>query len=221
MKNILHVLAIDDHVVVLEGYHSIFKNLEITYPLELKFTKASDCKSGYEAVINHALQPFDVAVVDYSIPDFPEKKLFSGGDIAMLLREHMPKCKIIMMTMHKEVDIMDKILQKINPEGFINKSDCTTDELRDGFNIVLENKIFHSKTVTDYIARMEKGIILDETDIKIIQLLSKGIKNKNLEKYIPLSASAIEKRKYKIKRQLEVKGDDEELISVARNQGYI
>jgi hypothetical protein len=52
-------------------------------------------------------------------------------------------------------------------------------------------------------------------------LLAKGIKNKNLEKYIPLSASAIEKRKYRIKRLLDVEGDDEDLIKEARIQGYI
>jgi len=51
--------------------------------------------------------------------------------------------------------------------------------------------------------------------------LAKGIKNKNLSNYIPLSESAIEKRKYKIKRLLEVNGDDEDLIQEARSQGYI
>ena len=123
--------------------------------------------------------------------------------------------------MHKEMDIMDRILQKINPEGFINKSDCSTDELVNGFGKVLSNEVFRSKTVADFIKRAENGIVLDPTDMKIIQLLSKGIKNKNLEKYIPLSASAIEKRKYKLKRLLDVKGDDEDLIRTARKQGYL
>lgn len=220
MKNSLHVLAIDDHVVVLEGYHSIFRNLEVTPPHGLFFTKATDCKTGYDAVTSSST-PFDVAVIDYSIPHFAEKKLFSGADIAMLIRNQMPDCKIIMMTMHKEMDIMDRILQKINPEGFINKSDCSTDELVNGFGKVLSNEVFRSKTVADFIKRAENGIVLDATDMKIIQLLSKGIKNKNLEKYIPLSASAIEKRKYKLKRLLDVKGDDEDLIRTARKQGYL
>lgn len=220
MKNSLHVLAIDDHVVVLEGYLSIFKNLEIAQPHRLKFTKATDCKTGYEAIVNQT-DPFDVAVIDYSIPNFPDKKLFSGEDIAMLVRNRMPQCKIIMMTMHKEMDLMERILHKVMPEGFINKSDCSTDELIDGFNKVMKNEIYHSKTVSDHIKRVEKGIVFDATDLKIIQLLSKGIKNKNLEKYIPLSSSAIEKRKYKLKRALDIKGDDEDLINTARKLGYI
>ena len=79
----------------------------------------------------------------------------------------------------------------------------------------------YSNTIASYLKRLEKGVMLDEIDTKIIMLLSKGIKNKNLSKYIPLSDSAIEKRKYKVKKMLDVNGDDEALINEARRQGYI
>lgn len=219
LKKNLNVLAIDDHMVVLEGYHSIFKMLDGDH--ELVFTKANDCRSGYEVIESRKSNPFHIAIVDYSIPDFAEKNLYSGQDMAMLLRKTMPACKIVMMTMHKEIEIMASILQGIKPEGFINKSDCNTDELADGFKAVIENNTYYSKTVSTYLKRIEKGIVLDEVDTKIIMLLSKGIKNKNLSKYIPLSDSAIEKRKYKVKKMLDVNGDDEALITEARKQGYI
>lgn len=220
MKKVLHVLAIDDHGVVLEGYHSIFKNLDVSYT-EVKFTKANDCRSGYEIIETHRANPFDIAVLDYSIPNFPEMNLHSGEDMAMLLRQAMPKCKIIMMTMHKEMDIMGRIINKVKPEGFINKSDCNTEELLTGFKAVLQDTTFYSKTVSNFIKRQEKGVVLEEVDIKILLLLAKGIKNKSLVKYIPLSDSGIEKRKYRIKRMLEVEGNDEDLIAVARSLGYI
>ncbi|TRW22777.1 response regulator transcription factor [Flavobacterium zepuense] len=219
MKKRLHALAIDDHVVVLEGYHFMFKNLKYNFN-ELNFVKAHDCKTGYEAIQGFKGKPFDIALIDYSIPPFPENKLFTGEDLAMQVRETMPKCKIILMTMHKEIDVIGSILQKVKPEGFINKSDCTTDELIHGFEEVLSGGTFYSKTVSDYIARRSKGVVLEDIDVRIILLLAKGVKNKNLGNYIPLSDSAIEKRKYKIKRLLEVK-DDEELIDKARDKGYI
>lgn len=220
MKKVLRVLAIDDHVVVLEGYHAIFKTLNGTHG-NLEFIKAGDCRSAYNTIEQHLENPFDVAVVDYSIPDYAEKDLFSGGDVALMLRKKMPHCRILMMTMHKEVDIMSRILEHVEPEGFINKSDCTTDELFEGFKTVLDGGTFYSKTVSNFQKRLETGIILDETDIRIIKLLAKGIKNKNLDKYIPLTVSGIEKRKYRIKRLLDIEGGDEELILEARNQGYI
>ena len=90
-----------------------------------------------------------------------------------------------------------------------------------GFKKVMDGEIFYSRIISNYLKRVENGIVLEDIDIRILLLLSKGIRNKNLDKYIPLSASAIEKRKYKIKRLLDVKGDDEDLIDKARNQGYI
>lgn len=219
MKKALHVLAIDDHAVVLQGYFSIFKHLEGDFTLNFK--KACDCKSGHDVIINNVGRHFDIAVLDYSIPSHPELGLHSGEDMAGLLRKHMPDCKIIMMTMHREFEILGRIMQNIAPEGFINKSDCTTDELIDGFATVIAGGNFYSPTIKNYMQRMEKGIMLEELDLRILYLLAKGTKNKNLAKYIPLSDSGIEKRKYRIKRLLEVTGDDEALIAKAREMGYI
>ncbi len=216
----LHVLGVDDHVVVLEGYYSIFKYFETAFD-ELKFTKAHDCRSGYQIIESNRDTPFDIAVLDYSIPEFPEKGLFSGEDIAVLVRKNMPSCKIVMMTMHKEVDVMARILERVKPEGFINKSDCTTAELIEGFREVLDGNTYFSKTVSNFISRIGREVLLEDIDVKIILLLAKGIKNKNLSKYIPLSDSAIEKRKYRIKHLLDVTGGDEQLIEKGRDLGYI
>lgn len=220
MANQLRVLAIDDHAAVIEGYHYMFMNLGGSYENPV-FVKAYDCKSGHEAISGNKSTPFDIALIDYSVPHFEEKKIYSGRDLALLLRKTMPQCKIVMMTMHKEIDIISGILDNVKPEGFINKSDCNTDELAEAFKKVLAGETFYSRAVQNYITRRNKGIVLEDIDVRIILLLAKGIKNKNLENYIPLSGSAIEKRKYNIKRLLEVKGNDEDLINEARNKGFI
>lgn len=216
----LHVLAIDDHVVVLEGYHYMFQNLDQDYG-ELKFVKAKDCKTGYRVISANRDEPFDIALIDYSIPHYEDQQLYSGADLAMLVRDTMPNCKIILMTMHKEIDIISSILSTIDPEGFINKSDCSTEELSGAFKQVLDGQVYYSKAISNYLQRRKKGVVLEDVDVRIILLLAKGIKNKNLSNYIPLSESAIEKRKYKIKRLLEIEGNDEDLIHEARTQGFI
>ncbi|MFP9097656.1 response regulator [Flavobacterium sp. RHBU_24] len=220
MNRNLHVLAIDDHAVVLEGYYYLLQNLDHDHGV-LEFKKANDCKTGYKVISANRDTPFDLALLDYSIPHFDEEKLYSGADLAMLIRNTMPHCKIILMTMNKEINIISAVLDKVNPEGFINKSDCTTDELVHAFKEVLGGNIFYSKTISNYLKRKERGIVLEDIDVRIILLLAKGIKNKNLSTYIPLSDSAIEKRKYRIKRLLEIEGGDEDLIKEARTKGFI
>ena len=220
MNKKLHVFAVDDHSVILDGYNFMFENLEHNYNT-LKFIKAYDGESAYKTITGHQQTPFTIALVDYSIPAYPEQNLQSGMDVATLIRKVMPSCKIVMLTMHMDIPILNNVLKNINPEGFINKSDCTAEELGEAFTIVLNGGIYYSKTVANYANRKEKNITLEDIDVSIIALLAKGIKNKNLSKYIPLTDSIIEARKYKIKKLLNVEGDDKDLINTAKSQGYI
>ncbi|WP_159799837.1 response regulator [Flavobacterium sp. MK4S-17] len=219
MDKATRVLAIDDHAVLLESYHTIFTSPALAIS-KLVYLQAGNCHEGYTMVMENKGNPFDIAVIDYSIPAWAEGGYYSGKDIAKLIRQHMPSCKIIMMTMHKECTIIEAVLQEVAPQGFINKSDCTTDELMECFSAVAAGKKFLSKTINNHIKQRDNGIKLDDTDIKIIRLLSKGIKSKALSEYLPLSNSMIEKRKQKIKHLLKVKGD-EELVKAAKNDGYI
>ncbi|MFL9844164.1 response regulator [Flavobacterium rhizosphaerae] len=216
----LNVLAIDDHPIVLEGYYFMLKNMKHDY-VDIDFKKVSDGKTGVKTITGHTGNPFDIALIDYSIPKYLEENIQSGKDLAVLVRKKMPNCKIIMLTMHRESTIIANILQQVNPEGFINKSDCTTDELTDAFSTVLSNGYYYSKTIKSYLTRREKGVVLEDVDIRILILISKGVKNTELGNFIPLSDSDIQKHKSKIKTLLKVEGDDNELIEIARNQGYL
>jgi two-component system response regulator NreC len=220
LNTTLNIFAVDDHEAILNGYKFMFENIEHTYE-NLTFTKALDCKSAYDVIKQNTEFPFNIALVDYSIPPYPKKNLESGHDIAVMLRKKMPGCKIVMLTMHREAGILNKILLSVNPDAFINKSDCNVEELSNAFTKVLNGTTYHSKTIQNYLTRREQGVTLEDIDLSIITLLAKGVKNKHLSKYIPLTDSTIEKRKHKIKKLLKVDGDDNELITVAKSQGYI
>ena len=69
---------------------------------------------------------------------------------------------------------------------------------------------------------IQKNINWDDYDSKILQFIAQGIKTNNLPNFIPLSLSAIEKRKANIKKQLILdNGSDKDLIDVAKNLGFI
>jgi len=69
---------------------------------------------------------------------------------------------------------------------------------------------------------LKENIHWDSHDSQIVLLLSEGVKTIELQEYIPLSMSAIEKRKASIKLQLlKGKGSDKELVSTAKSLGLI
>ena len=217
----MNILIVDDHPFIIQAY----KNALDKYSLqgyEFEVTQANNCKSGYENIID-SKKPFDVAFFDISMPEYAEKGIYSGEDLATLMKKEMPGCKVILLTMHTELLKINNIIKNINPNGLIIKNDLTFDELIFAFDKIINNESYYSQTVIKLVGQAQyNNIELDAFDKQILFHLSKGVKTKDLPQYIPLSLSAIEKRKLNVSEILEViGGSDIDLINEAKTKGVI
>lgn len=211
---------VDDHKTMLIGYKSILEFNDKN--LELEVTFCHDCEEAYHVITSDTIS-FDLVFLDRSLPPYPDKKIKSGEDLALLVKKHLPYCKIIMLTSHAEAFVIYDIVHKIRPNGLMIKSDFDGDELLVAFNNILDDKTYFSETVT---AALKEQIIsqgyLDTLDRQIITLLSQGLRNKSIATELGLSDSAVEKRKVRIKDYLNIiKGNDEDIISECRRMGFI
>lgn len=221
MTNPINILIVDDHPFIIQAYrNALDKYSQQGY--EFVVTQANNCKTGYES-ITEAKTPFNVAFFDISMPEYAEKGIYSGEDLAALMKTEMPGCKIILLTMHTELLKINNIIKNINPSGLIIKNDLTFDELIFAFDKIINNESYYSQTVIKLVGQAQyNNIELDAFDKQILFHLSKGVKTKDLPQYIPLSLSAIEKRKLNIREILEVKGGtDVDLINEAKTKGVI
>ncbi|CAM2741609.1 DNA-binding response regulator, NarL/FixJ family, contains REC and HTH domains [Flavobacterium succinicans] len=217
-----NILIVDDHPFIIQGY----KNAITRYkPEEYGFSihQAKDCQSGYEVITNPESPTFDIAFLDISMPAYEEKGIFSGEDLAKLLREHMPDCKIILLTMFTEILKIKTIIKTINPNGLVIKNDLTFDELLFAFDKIINNEIYYSQSVLEMLAQMQdESIEIDQFDKTILFQLSKGTKRADISQYLPISSSAIQRRMEEMKVLLELKeGTDEELVKVAKLKGLL
>jgi DNA-binding NarL/FixJ family response regulator len=215
------VLMVDDHKTMLIGYKSILEFNDKN--LELDVTFSHDCEDAYNIIMTSDSSSFDLVFLDRSLPPYPDKKIKSGEDLAVLVRKQLPDTKIIMLTSHAEAFVIYDIVHKIRPNGLLIKSDFDGDELLVAFNQILNDETYFSETVT---AALKEQIIsrgyLDTIDRQIITLLSKGLRNKTIAAELGLSDSAVEKRKVKIKDYLNIyKGNDEDIITECRKLGFI
>jgi DNA-binding NarL/FixJ family response regulator len=221
MTTQMNILIVDDHPFIIQAYkNALDKYSQQGY--EFVITQANNCKSGYES-ITETKTPFDVAFFDISMPEYAEKGIYSGEDLAMLMKTEMPNCKIILLTMHTELLKINNIIKNINPSGLVIKNDLTFDELIFAFDKIMKSESYYSQTVIKLVGQAQyNNIELDAFDKQILFHLSKGVKTKDLPLYIPLSLSAIEKRKLNIRELLEVKeGNDIDLINEAKTKGVI
>ena len=125
--------------------------------------------------------------------------------------------------MQNESYRIHNIIKTINPEGLLIKSDLTSSELSEAFYKVLDNPPYYSSTVNGFLRKtITSDIVLDDKNRKILHLLSKGVKTKNLSDHLGLSLSAVEKRKKQLKMLFSVEdGEDETLLREARSKGFL
>lgn len=218
-----NILIIDDHPMSVDSYVALLSSIEsnknanylLGYSCEEAFNILRQTKNDNETI--------HFAFVDVNLPPFKEKKIFSGSDVATLIRDFFPNCRIIIISMHDEPLWVNQIYNSINPEGFIAKSDIDYKSFPEVFKSVEGNESYCSKSIKQSRKIMvQRNINWNENDSKMLLLIAEGIKTKDLPKYIPLCLSAIEKRKASIKKQLMLEsGSNKDLLDSARNLGLL
>ena len=217
-----NILIVDDHPFIIEGYKNAIKRY---HPEQYDFyiDQAKDCQSAYNIITNPDTPKFDIAFLDISMPTFAEKNIYSGEDLAKLLSQYMPNCKIILLTMFTELLNIKTIINTINPCGLIIKNDLTFDELLYAFDKVLKNHRYYSESVLKMLNQSEDNIIqIDQFDKQILFHLSKGTKIDEITQYIPISLVEIERRKLNLKELLKIQGaSDRDLVQEAKKLGLL
>src|SRR5690606_10137000 len=125
--------------------------------------------------------------------------------------------------MNREATLVDRLIKEINPEGILCKSDIDIDEFLNAFKIILNGNTYKSNKIVKSLKDKDfDQYNLDNYDRQILMRLSEGILTKNIPNYVPLSLSAIEKRKANLKNMfLKGGGDDHELIETIKKMGII
>jgi DNA-binding NarL/FixJ family response regulator len=217
-----NILIVDDHPFIIDGYKNVIERYNPN-EYQFYFSQAKDCQTGYTMITNPHSPIFDVAFLDISMPIYEEKGIYSGEDLAKLLHEYMPNCKIILLTMYTELLKIKNIIEAINPSGLVIKNDLTFDEMLFGFDKVLKNEIYYSQSIQKMMDQANlKPIEIDLFDKQILFHLSKGTKTTEMTQYIPIALGAIERRKIKLKDILDiVEGSDIDLVRVAKDRGLL
>ncbi len=216
----MNILIVEDHPLTAAAYCDI---LAAAQSENLNIVNAIDCKQAYNALceLRKSEDSFQLAVIDYSIPACPEKKLFSGADVALLVQKCCADCKLFIITAHCEVLVIYDLIRRINPLGIATKNELTSENLNVIFEDVLDNKLYRSPHVKLCVEMIwERNITMDAYNREIINYLGKGYRIKDLENVVNLSAGAIQNRILKLKKVFNAK-DERELLKKLYDDGFL
>ena len=190
MKNIL---IVDDHSFVLEAYENLLKNID-NNKIENIYKETS--VENAISLINKDIQ-IDIAFFDISMPKSTLYNIDDGIDLAAYFKARHPFAKVVFITMHMEFFILLKAIHLIKPEVFISKPDIELETFASILNFINKSKIYYSQEMLQvYKWTKINQVKLDNYDFQILSLTKKGVKAKELVNHLPLSLSAIEKRKF-------------------------
>ncbi len=225
MNNSINVFIIENEPIIIDA---ILNALEVigksayTFNIETKIAKDYDEALEVISVIdNHIV--FNLVMLNINIPLSNNEKPFFAEDVGLKIKALFTEAKFITFSSNCDNYRINNILKTINPEGFFIKSDVDHKELEKAVNMVLSGEVYYSKIIMCLIRKhIVNDIVLDTADRQIIYFLSKGVKTKNLSKYIYLSDGGIQRRKKRLKELFGIdNGNDMMLLKVAKEKGFI
>lgn len=222
MSNIINLFIVDDHPLIVKSYKGVVDDYKSREEFQFVYTEAINCKTGYEAITN-AEVPFDMAFLDLNMPSYDEKEIYTGKSLAYYLKEKMPDCKILFMTMASDMSKIIEILDEIDPHGMAIKNDLDYRELMRGMDKILKGFKYYSKSVISLLSKPHPlRASIDQFDIELLHQMSLGIKPRYLSKYVPMTVDVTEKRRLRLYEDIFApSGLQEDLIKQSRKIGLL
>ncbi|MBU3820583.1 response regulator [Flavobacteriaceae bacterium XHP0103] len=223
--NTYRVLIIEDHPLITEAYKKAFLKVDSKNPeLDFNISTANNCDSAYSIIKEASKQQgLDIVFLDIKLPPSENGIILSGEDLGVKILELLPNTKIIVSTTFNDNYRINSIFKSLNPEGFLIKNDLDPKELVLAIESIVDGKPYYSKSVIELMRKQTANdFLIDAIDRKLLYELSRGTKMSQLPEIIPLSISALEKRKRVLKEMFNLADkDDRDLFRIAEEKGFI
>lgn len=208
----MEILIVEDHLMTIKGYIAML-NKEIP---KFSTIKALDAKAAYHNIVSTS--DLDLAIIDYQIPKYEKRELYTGIDIALLLKKHHPNCKICMITAFAEAVKIYDINSKVRPNALLVKQDVTDFSF---IKTIFSGNTYKSKKAQKAITAISNHRkIFDDINREILTYLKNGYKISELEDILSLSESGIKKRIANMRNYFSAT-DRNELIKKAIKENII
>lgn len=180
-----------------------------------------DAENGQDFLDQLATKPIDVVLLDIEMP------VLNGIKTLEILKKQESKVKVIMLTMHKDLDIAFEILSKGADAYLLKESsnremlEAITTVFADGkySNHFMNEAIINSIATERKVKTRMKHLDLDERDLKIIRMICDGVKGQEIANAVFTSKKNLDLLRTIIMKKFNVKSANE-LIRLSIINGF-
>lgn len=177
------ILIADDHPILIKGLKDFL--------IERSFNVIGTAKDGRAALNFIIKEKPDIAILDVEMP------FLTGIEIAKECLKNKINTKIILITLHKEIDIYLRA-KKLNIFGYLLK-EFALDEIETCINSVKNNTPYFSQQIKNHLGfTNETNDILKNltiTERRILKLIAKHKTNKEIGHLLFISPRTVEKHR--------------------------
>ena len=191
-----NLLLVDDHTVVREGLNRLLEPLAE----EWLITEAS---TGYQALECLRAQPFELAIVDLSLPGM------SGLDLIARIRSEFPLVAVLVLTMHAEEQYALRAFQA-GARGYVTKDTAGTD-LVAAVRKVAQRGVFVSAHLAERVVQRLSGQraaspteVLSNREMEVLQRIVAGQRPVDIAQDLHLSVKTVSTHKRRILEKLQL-----------------
>ena len=186
------IFIADDHPILVKGLQDLL--------LEKGHTVVGTASNGQSALNFIFKEEPDIAILDVEMP------FLTGIEIAKAIQKNNSKTKIILITLHKEIELYLQA-KKLNIYGYLLK-EFALEEIEKCLVSVTENKPYFSEKIKDMLGyTQESKNILKEltmTERRIVKLISQHKSNKEIGHLLFISSRTVEKHRSNIINKLNI-----------------
>lgn len=191
-----HILAVDDHPVVLEGIRMIVNRIEGVQCVGL------NCVEDLRRTLSD--ENYDMYILDLEFPDT------DGFCVINEIREKKPETHIVIYTMHEEPWVLAKLVN-LEIDGVISKN-VDAGELCKAVKTVMAGNTYFNEAFLKLVHKNTEPIPsngnvfkLSERELEVLSLLAEGMSTSEIAEKMFLSKNTIQTYRKRLMLKLNAK----------------
>ena len=212
MNNPIKIIITDDHSMIREGLKQL---LELDGDIQV----IGEAKDGAECLeLVQALQP-DVVLLDINMPNM------DGLTALEILREADREQKVLMLTIHNEVEYLLRALE-IGANGYVLK-DSDSGILKKAIYSVYNNENYIDAPLVPIMKerqgdreqkeRCKKEELLTRRELEVLKLIAEGLFNKEIAYHLSISEKTVKNHVSNIFKKIGVSDRTQAAVYAIKN----
>lgn len=174
MKNSIHILLVDDHSLVREGFEALLR-------LDKNIRKITHAASASEALAGVRTEQPDIVLLDRRMPDG------DGFDLLGELRRLAPLTRVIMMTATATIQDVETA-RSLGAAGFLSKN-VRRAALVTAIRTVLDGGQCFDQAILTLLPAT--GTKLSPRELQVLEKLPRGLNNVEIAKALGISENTV------------------------------